>query len=102
MTMIHKYKTIYPFFDDIWEGNKDFEVRDDDREATPQAGDIVYLYEWRDLWNPETRAAAEMLELRYVTAIVGKVWNLSSVFEGHLIAFSLKHIQCYDGQARSA
>jgi hypothetical protein len=35
---------VQPFFDEVWEGRKTFEVRKDDRDY--QAGDTVVLREW--------------------------------------------------------
>jgi len=40
----HELKTINPWFSDMWNGEKDFEVRKDDREFLK--GDILWLREY--------------------------------------------------------
>ena len=44
----HFLKTVQPYFDEVWEGRKKFEVRNNDRKF--KVGDYVYLQEY----NPET------------------------------------------------
>ena len=40
---IHELKTLNPFFEDVWNGKKDFEVRKNDRNY--QVGDRLKLIE---------------------------------------------------------
>ena len=42
--MIHRLKTVNPWFKYLWEGSKLFEVRYDDRGFGP--GDLLILSEW--------------------------------------------------------
>ena len=46
---VHYLKTINPYFNEVWEGNKTFECRKNDRGFN--VGDEVYLQEY----NPETK-----------------------------------------------
>lgn len=41
---IHELKTVQPFFDQVAEGKKKFELRKNDRDF--QRGDILVLREW--------------------------------------------------------
>ena len=43
----HVLKTIQPFFDDIWNGKKTFEVRKNDRDF--KCGDLLQLREYDDV-----------------------------------------------------
>lgn len=43
--MIHKLKTIQPYFDDVDLGGKTFEVRKNDRNF--KVGDFMVLQEWK-------------------------------------------------------
>ena len=45
---VHELKTINPYFTDVWEGRKDFELRAPDRNF--QVGDMLILREF----DPET------------------------------------------------
>lgn len=47
--MKHKLKTITPYFSQIWEGKKTFEVRKNDRDFQP--GDTLALKEYNSLAN---------------------------------------------------
>lgn len=49
--MIHKLKTVEPFFFDIHRGLKTFEIRKDDRPFS--AGDILHLQKWPELGGAE-------------------------------------------------
>jgi len=50
--MTHKLKTISPFFEDVQNGIKTFEIRKDDRNF--QVGDTLELYHWDDVYNDYT------------------------------------------------
>ena len=41
----HQLKTVDPFFTDVWEGRKNFEIRKNDRDF--KVGDILWLEEYR-------------------------------------------------------
>jgi hypothetical protein len=41
---IHELKTINPYFTDVWDANKEFEIRKDDRNF--ELGDILWLREY--------------------------------------------------------
>jgi len=41
---VHELKTINPFFQDVWDGKKDFEVRKNDRDF--KVGDRLKLIEF--------------------------------------------------------
>jgi len=41
---IHRLKTINPYFDSVWDGEKRFELRNNDRDF--QVGDEIYLQEY--------------------------------------------------------
>lgn len=43
-TNIHHLKTVQPFFEDIWDGIKKFELRKNDRKF--KVNDILILREW--------------------------------------------------------
>lgn len=47
--MIHYLKTVQPYFERCWSGEKPFEVRKNDRDF--QAGDEVYLQEYDEKTN---------------------------------------------------
>ena len=49
----HELKTINPFFEDVWNGYKDFEVRKNDRNF--QVGDRVKLIEFGELKHNNPR-----------------------------------------------
>lgn len=42
----HELKTIQPYFNEVWSGNKTFEYRFNDRDF--KEGDIVILREWSE------------------------------------------------------
>jgi ParB family chromosome partitioning protein len=48
-TTTHHLKTIQPFFEDIWDGIKKFELRKNDRKF--KVNDILILREWDDKKN---------------------------------------------------
>lgn len=41
---VHQLKTVQPYFDDIWENGKNFEVRRNDRNF--KVGDVLMLLEY--------------------------------------------------------
>lgn len=48
---IHELKTVQPYFDAVASGEKNFDVRPNDRSF--QRGDTVELYEWHDISTSE-------------------------------------------------
>jgi hypothetical protein len=48
MTTFHQLKTHPPPFEDVWQGRKPYEVRNDDRKYA--VGDVLILREW----DPDT------------------------------------------------
>jgi ASC-1-like (ASCH) protein len=61
--MTHYLKTVQPFFDAVWEGEKKFEVRVNDRNF--QVGDTVYLEEW-DVEKKELTGRRVMTKINYI------------------------------------
>lgn len=54
MSKTHDIKTVNPFFTDVWEGRKTFELRNNDRNFN--VGDTVILSEWDvDRWTYANR-----------------------------------------------
>jgi hypothetical protein len=48
-----EFKTINPFFDDLWNGRKPpIEIRKDDRPEKVEIGDILWLREYKPAENP--------------------------------------------------
>jgi len=68
---MHELKTINPYFSDIWEGKKYFEIRKDDRGF--REGDILKLQEY----NPATSNYSG----RYIIAVVSYLLP-ANTFEG--------------------
>lgn len=50
---VHELKTLNPFFQDVWDGKKDFEVRKNDRNF--EIGDRVKLVEYGNIKNERAR-----------------------------------------------
>lgn len=44
MNVVHELKTVNPYFEDVWNGMKNFEMRKNDRHF--HVGDIIYLKEY--------------------------------------------------------
>lgn len=95
---LHQLKTVYPYFDDIWEGRKTFEVRLDDRidqEGSFKQGDILLLREWNDGF-----AGPDKYTGRKIKAVVSYLLHLSRLFPTAaygrypIVVMGLKHIQC--------
>jgi hypothetical protein len=59
---MHELKTINPFFEDVWSGLKDFEVRKNDRDF--KVGDILKLVEYGESKNYVPRFIFK--EIKYI------------------------------------
>jgi hypothetical protein len=71
---LHELKTWPPFFGDIIEGRKSFELRRNDRNF--ECGDDLRLREW----NPETKEYTGRETIRYVALILTKHEGLAEGF----------------------
>jgi hypothetical protein len=49
---MHEYKTVNPYFEAAWEGEKQFENRVDDRPEMPKVGDYLWLREYNECGFP--------------------------------------------------
>lgn len=96
---LHQLKTVYPYFDDIWEGRKTFEVRLDDRidqEGSFKQGDILLLREWNDGF-----AGPDKYTGRKIKAVVSYLLPLHHLYSKDMsvngypvVVMGLSHIQC--------
>lgn len=60
----HELKTISPFFEDVANGTKTFEIRRNDRDF--QAGDVLILRQW----NERDQMFGQRLVVRRVTCVL--------------------------------
>lgn len=79
----HELKTIAPYFQDILDGYKTFELRRDDRRFEP--GDVLWLREW----NEQQKFTGREMHRRitYVMRADGEVLppSITGLVEGHVI-----------------
>jgi hypothetical protein len=61
--VVHELKTVNPFFDDIWEFRKEFEIRNNDREFLQ--GDLLQLREY-DIGTNEYSGRELTCEVTYL------------------------------------
>jgi hypothetical protein len=79
----HFLKTVQPYFDEVWEGRKKFEVRNNDRDF--KEGDYVYLQEF----NPENN----LYSGKEVRAIITYVLKEFHALSNGYVAFSFNITQ---------
>lgn len=79
MATQHELKTIQPYFDRVWNGDKTFEVRKNDRDF--QSGDEVKLMEY----NPNDNTYSG----RIVYATIGYVLNGFDALKDGFVCFSI-------------
>ena len=77
---IHELKTIQPYFDRVWIGDKTFEIRKNDRDF--QAGDKVILKEYDSVSKTYTKKEI----IGYITYVL---YNYEALENGYCI-FSFK------------
>lgn len=73
-----EYKTINPYFTDVWNGDKTFEIRKDDRpDEKLEVGDLVWLREY-DVGYPSSSYTGRsvLADVRYMIP-AGKFEGLS-------------------------
>ncbi len=80
--MIHHLKTVNPYFDEVWEGNKTFEVRYNDRVF--KEGDTIVLREY---------SRSDGYSGREIEAKIGYVLEQFIGLADGFVAFSLIDIQ---------
>lgn len=72
--MTHELKTINPFFEQVWRGNKTFEVRKNDRDF--QVGDELLLKEYFQ----ETDTYGRALEILVSYVLYGGQYGIEEGF----------------------
>ena len=84
--MVHELKTINPYFQRVWDEEKTFEVRINDRDF--QSGDLVKLKEY----DPESKTYSG----RSVMAKIGYVLSGYDVAlnEGYVVFSLIEPINC--------
>lgn len=88
---VHVLKCIQPFFDDVWEGKKEFEVRNDDRGYKEE--DVVLLREYIPLDHVYTG--------KYITATITYLIRGTVCLKEGYCAFGINLIykgENYDGK----
>lgn len=71
---VHELKTLNPFFEDVWSGLKDFEVRKNDRDY--QIGDRLKLIEYGEIRDYRPRYVLK--DVKYI--LKGGQFGLQSDF----------------------
>lgn len=73
---IHNKKLIQPYFDDVWNGNKTFEIRKNDCDY--QVGDLLIL---REFDKKTDKYTGDWI----MTKIIYKIENFVGIEEGYCI-----------------
>lgn len=84
-------KTINPYFHEVWEGNKTFEVRFNDRDF--KVGDIVYLVEYEPNKDKDINFSLENLNVDNRNYVKVEVTYILEDFKGlskDYVCFSFK------------
>lgn len=73
--MVHELKTLNPYFEDVWSGKKDFELRRNDRDF--KVGDRLKLLEYEP-GNNQYVPRYILKDVKYI--LKGGVFGLSSEY----------------------
>ena len=78
----HELKIIYPYFQQVWDGFKKFEVRENDRDF--RVGDLVILREYQ--------LDTKIYTGREIRVIINYLFNDSRYLKENYVIFSFQQI----------
>lgn len=84
--MIHKLKTVNPYFDQMWIGEKMFDIRVNDRAYAPE--DQIEFYEY----NPQT----DLFLARSITGKIQKIIDDPQICKRKTVILLFIELICYD------